>query len=71
MPFIVSRSDAPSKMYARQTVDNDICWEPNRANATRFTEDEADIVVHEFSKYSQTELDIEGAKPIEPAAEAA
>ncbi len=37
----------------------------------RFTETEADIVVHEFSKYSDIDVDIEGAKPVEPEAEAA
>lgn len=73
MPFIISRSDAPSKMYASQDDGNgDLFWEPKRDKATRFTEIEAEAVVEEFAKYSDTELDIEGAKDIAtPSAKAA
>jgi hypothetical protein len=69
MPFIISRADAPSKLYAVQDADHDIHWRPNRNAATRFTEDEAEAVVLEFGKYSDIDLDIEGAKEIEPMAE--
>jgi len=71
MPFIISRTDAPSKLYANQDADHDIQWAPNRDSAQRFTEAEAENIVLEFSKYSDIDLDIEGAKAIEPVAEAA
>lgn len=68
--WVVSRSDAPSKMFV-VLIDQDFMWTPNRDKAHRFTEDEADIFVHEFSKYSDTDIDIEGAKPVAVPAEAA
>ena len=72
MPFIISRKDAPSKLYANKDAEGDIQWGPSRDEATRFTEPEAETVVLEFGKYSDIDLDIEGAKEIEqPAAEAA
>jgi hypothetical protein len=73
MPLIIQRSDGPDPMFAYQHADDsgDIQWIPNRDKATRFTETEADIVVHEFSKYSDIEVDIVGAKALgEPPAEA-
>lgn len=72
MPFVVSRTDAPSKMFARIDTDGDAAWVTNRDNATRFTDDEADIFVHEFGKFSDIDLDIEGVRPAaEPIAEQA
>ena len=67
MPFAVSRSDAPSKMYALRSADGlDFFWTAARSKAAQFTSDEADKFVEEFAKYSDIELDIEGIKAVEP-----
>lgn len=71
MPFIVSRSDMPGKMFALIDGDGDCQWIPNRQKATPMSETEAEAFVDDFNKYSDIELDIEGVKPAEPVAEAA
>lgn len=72
MPFIVSRSDMPSKMFATVNLDNgDAQWIPNRDKATRLTEEQADFFVEEFAKYSDIDLDIEGARSATEPAEIA
>lgn len=75
MPFVITRSDAPSKMFASRDADGDYRWVTTKDKATPHTEDEADVFVHEFGKYSDIDLDIEGVKPVaaaaEPGAEAA
>lgn len=75
MPFVVSRSDMPTKMFALIDGDGDASWIPNRQKATPLTEPQAEAFIEEYAKYSDTDLDIEGVKPAaaseQSAAEAA
>lgn len=62
MPFIVSTSIAPSKLYARVDSDGDVLWQSNKARATRLDEAEADALAASINQYASTEALVEGAK---------
>lgn len=71
MPFIISRDQAHSKLYAVRDRDGDIAWSPNRDKATRFNESAADFECGEINRYSPELAQVEGAKAIDMAEEAA
>lgn len=64
--FIVRRPMAHGFLWMGADRDGERGWTHVKLHALKLTEDEAEIVVHQFNKYSNEELEIVGAGRAEP-----
>jgi hypothetical protein len=66
MPFIVALTGDSQPMYFQQQADGTVLLTPNKAKATRFPEERADMLALAHNLYTTAEsaASVEGAKDV-------
>lgn len=61
MSFLITRDQPDGKLYLRRDADGELLWTPSKDSATRFPDDEAEIIADQMNRYASVEAVVVGA----------